>query len=136
LHELRLELLALAPRGGVVPHPRQGLDAPLEILDRILEIVLAHGAYGPQGDRGAPPVSSARVEVEVELLEAVAVDVRVDLRRGDVGVAEQRLHGAQVRAVLQKVRGERMTHDVGREARVDPPAAGERVCEASETPPR
>ena len=38
--------------------------------------------------------------------------MRVDLRGGDVGVAEQFLHGADVVAVLEQVRGEGMAQRV------------------------
>src|SRR5712675_1229923 len=40
------------------------------------------------------------------------VDVGVDLRGGDVGVAEKLLNQPQVRAALEQMRGERMAQDV------------------------
>ena len=44
--------------------------------------------------------------------EPVAVDVRVLLRRADVGVAEQLLHRAQIRATGQLVRGKTVSQHV------------------------
>ena len=40
----------------------------------------------------------------------------VDLGRGDVGVAEQLLHRAQVRAAFEQVGGEGVAQDVGADA--------------------
>src|SRR3989454_8998444 len=50
--------------------------------------------------------SRARVEVLVDLSQPLAVDVRVDLRRRDVRMAEHDLHGSQIGAPLQKMRRE------------------------------
>ena len=44
-------------------------------------------------------------------------DMGVDLRGRDVGVAEELLHRAQIRAVLQEMAGEGMTEHVRRDAR-------------------
>jgi hypothetical protein len=52
----------------------------------------------------------------VQLLEPLAGDMGVDLRRRDVGVAEQQLHHAQVGAVVQQVGGEGMAQHVRRDA--------------------
>ena len=46
------------------------------------------------------------MEPPVHRLEAVVVDVRVDLRRRDVAVAQQFLHHAQVRPPSDEVRRE------------------------------
>ena len=46
--------------------------------------------------------------LRVQRLEAIARDVRIDLRGGDVGVTEQQLHHAQVGAVIDQVCGERV----------------------------
>ena len=43
--------------------------------------------------------------------------MRVDLRRGDVGMAEHQLHAAQVGAALEQVAGEGMAQHVRRDAR-------------------
>ena len=42
----------------------------------------------------------------MQLFEPLAGDVGIDLRGGYIGMAEQYLHHAQVRAVVQQVRGE------------------------------
>jgi len=47
-------------------------------------------------------------------------DVRVDLGGGDVGVAEHRLDGAQIRAPRQQVAGERVAQGVGGDPLLDP----------------
>src|SRR3954454_13655935 len=51
-------------------------------------------------------VAGAGVGAEVDLLEAVAREVRVHLRGGDVGVAEHLLDGAEVAAAGEQVGGE------------------------------
>ena len=53
----------------------------------------------------------------VQRLQALPRDVRVDRRRRDVGVAEQQLHDAQVRAVIEQMRRERVPQHVRRQAR-------------------
>ena len=63
------------------------------------------------------------MKLPVHPLEPRLIDVRVDLRRGDAGVAEQLLHLPQVGAAGQQVRGkavpQRVRADVG--AGADPP---------------
>ena len=66
-------------------------------------------------ERGA--ASSARMVLRVQLLQPLARDVRVDRRRRDVGVTEQQLHDAQVGAVVEQVRGERVPQHVRRQRR-------------------
>ena len=67
------------------------LEATLQRMIRRAERVTPSGArvgglvHPPHGGRG---------------------QVRVDLRRADVGVAQHRLHGAKIRAALQQVAGE------------------------------
>src|SRR6516164_2452385 len=51
----------------------------------------------------------------VQLLEPLARHVCVDLRGGKIAVAKQHLHDAQVRAVIQQVRGEGVPQSVRRE---------------------
>src|SRR2546423_14152333 len=60
----------------------------------------------------------------VHPLQASARDVRVDLRRGDVGVAEHHLHGAQIGAMFEQMRGKRMPQHVRRDVRGDAGVAG------------
>jgi hypothetical protein len=63
-----------------------------------------------------------RVRLEVDVAASTVGDVRVALRRPEIGVAQHLLHGAQVRASLEEVRRERMpqkvrVHAAGLEAR-------------------
>ncbi len=46
------------------------------------------------------------MRVVVGALQSLDRDVRVNLRRGKTGVAQQSLHAAQVRAAIEHVRGE------------------------------
>src|SRR5438067_3074730 len=57
-------------------------------------------------------VSRPRVEAIVDAAQTRLEDVRVDLRRRQVGVPEHHLDGAQIGAALEEVRGEGMPHDV------------------------
>ena len=50
----------------------------------------------------------------VQLFEALAGDVGVDGGGGNIGVAQQQLHHAQIRAVIEQGRGENMTRDMAR----------------------
>ncbi len=59
------------------------------------------------------------MKLVVDRLETRRVDVRVDLRGGDAGMAEHLLHLPQVGAATEHVRGEAMpqpmrTHRLGR----------------------
>ena len=53
--------------------------------------------------------------LRVQLLQPLARDVRVDLRGRDVGMAEQQLHDAQIGAVVEEVRRERVAQHVRRD---------------------
>ena len=44
-------------------------------------------------------------------------DMGIDLRRRDVGMAEELLHGAEIGAAFQQMAGEGMTEHVWRDAR-------------------
>lgn len=46
-------------------------------------------------------LARARMGAVVDARQVLKIDMRVDLRRSDVGVAEQLLHGAQIAAGLQ-----------------------------------
>ncbi len=52
------------------------------------------------------------MELPDDLAQPLAIDVRVDLRGGDVGVPEEFLHHAKVRATHDQVRGEGMAQRV------------------------
>ena len=52
--------------------------------------------------------------LSVDLADTGGVHMRVDLRRADVGVTEEFLDGADVRAVRKHVRGEAMSKNVRR----------------------
>src|SRR4051812_2772854 len=64
-------------------------------------------AIRSSGRRIAASLSLARAGVrrEVDVFQALGREVRVDLRRGDVGVAEHLLNRAQVAAAGEQVRG-------------------------------
>ena len=72
--------------------------------------------------------AGVRVRLEVRLAAAAVGDVRVELGRRQVGVAEHLLHRAQVGAALEQVRRERVAEEVGVDAlRVEARLAGERA---------
>ena len=56
--------------------------------------------------------SAARMMLPVQLLHALARDVRVDLRGREVAVPEQHLHHAQVGSVVEQVGRESMPQGV------------------------
>ena len=79
------------------------------------------GGEGKQGASHAPilatsapedPVTGARVRPEVHVLQPVGGEMRVDLGRRDVGVAEHLLQRAQVAAAGQQMGGERVAQGV------------------------
>src|SRR5688572_18887936 len=59
------------------------------------------------------PALRPRVELLVNRPQAVLVHVRVDLRGGDVAVAEEFLDDAEVRAAADEVGGEAVAEGVG-----------------------
>ena len=58
----------------------------------------------------------------MHLPQVLPIHVGVDLRGGDVHVPEHLLHGTEVGAPLQQVRGERVSERVGRHVLGDPRA--------------
>jgi hypothetical protein len=58
--------------------------------------------------------------LSVQLFHALARDVGIYLRRGKVAVTQQHLHDAQVGAVVQQVRGKRVTQVCGERAFATP----------------
>src|SRR5215212_8731049 len=61
-------------------------------------------------------VSCARMKLAVNAPQVLAVDVRVDLRGGNIGVAKHLLHCAKVSATLEKVSCKGMSVSVWRHA--------------------
>ena len=55
----------------------------------------------------------------VQVAQAVPGDVRIDLCRRQVAVSEEHLYHAQIGAMIEQMRGERMTHGVRREGAAD-----------------
>jgi hypothetical protein len=49
------------------------------------------------------------MKLPVDCLEPGTIDMSIDLRRRDIGVAQHRLDRSQVGASFKQVRGERMT---------------------------
>lgn len=52
------------------------------------------------------------MELRVRFVQSLGIEMRVDLRRGDVGMSEQILNYAEVGATKEQVRGERMPNRV------------------------
>jgi hypothetical protein len=59
-------------------------------------------------------LSPARVMFGVQFLQALARHMRINLRGRNIGMPEQELHYAQIRAVIQQMRRERMPQRVRR----------------------
>src|SRR4029077_7436177 len=55
----------------------------------------------------------------VYLLESCAIDVGVNLRRGNIRMAQHRLYGAKIGAALEQMGGKRMTQGVRRDPFLD-----------------
>jgi len=75
----------------------------------LLESPPAEGCRnGGVGSSASHPLNalSPRMELTVNAFKPVGINVRVNLRRGDVGVAEHFLNDAQRRAVGQQMAGE------------------------------
>mgnify|MGYP007090121079 FL=1 len=51
----------------------------------------------------------ARMRLIVDLRQMLEIEVRIDLRRCDAGMAEHLLHGTQITRALQHMGGERVT---------------------------
>ena len=61
-----------------------------------------------------------RVILFINLFNALFGHVGVNLRRGNIGMAEHHLHGAQVGAVLEQVRGKGVAQHMRREFKRNP----------------
>src|SRR5574338_1119012 len=66
----------------------------------------------PKLPNASTTVRRKRVAAVDQLDQPRAVDMRVDLRRRDVGVTEQRLQHAQIRAAAQQMGSKGMTEHV------------------------
>src|SRR5215831_11176277 len=78
-----------------------------------------------------------RMQVAHQALQPLLDHMGVDLGRGDIGVAEQGLHDAQVRAVVQEVAGEGVAQHVWRnQARLEPRGCGKLLQVAGKMLPR
>ena len=108
----QLHLYGKAPRPGRKVGHVTLVDSDDEDVERAL-VALADDAAGssprPERDRAPPRV---RVRVEVRVATVSIGDVRVPLRRPDVGVAEHLLDAPQVGAALEQVGRERMAEEV------------------------
>src|SRR5262245_45120821 len=73
-------------------------------------------------------VLSQRMQVAHQALESFLQHMRVDLRGRDVGMTEQRLHHAQVGAVLQQMAGKSMAQHMRADlCGLEPGAGSERL---------
>ena len=77
-----------------------------------------------------------RVRPSVDLPDAFAGDVRVDLRRADTGMPQQLLDDAQVRAALEQMRREGVAQRVRRDPVVEARAARGRFTDRPGLLPR
>src|ERR1700723_942015 len=60
-------------------------------------------------------MSAARMVLGMQLFQALARDMSVDLSRGQIAVSQQHLHDAQVRSMVQQVRRESVPQGMRRE---------------------
>jgi hypothetical protein len=118
-------------------------DVELVLLDEVqqevegaLELAAAVELRNGEASRsGSMAVTaSAGVKARVRGLQVLGGDVGVDLRGGDVRVAEHGLHGAQVGAALQQVRGEGVPELVRRDGLGRSPRRGRSGRGASRSP--
>src|SRR4051794_5338689 len=127
---LRPDTAASTSAGGAGSHQRASSTSmrvstrPSTAGARKRLIVSTSGSSGTHPSIGSERlVGRARVRLEVDVLQALARQVRVELRGRDVSVAEHLLHGAQVAAAGKEVRRERVAQGVRahpvREARGD-----------------
>src|SRR5437016_13959777 len=86
------------------------------------------GVYRPVGGRANKLLRASRPRVvpPVHLAQPAGCDVRIDLRRADVGVSEERLHDAEVGAAGEEVRRERVPERVRRDAEIGRASCRER----------
>src|SRR4051812_42187051 len=76
------------------------------------------------------------MRAEVDVLEPLGAEVRVDLRRGDVRVAEHLLDRAQVAAAREEVRGEGVAQRVRAHPVLEPDGARMALDDLVEALPR
>src|SRR5690606_1446989 len=69
--------------------------------------------------RSSQARSTARMVARMQLLQPCTGDVGIDLGGREVAVAQQHLHGAQIGAVVEQMRGERMAQRMRRYRRTD-----------------
>src|SRR5580658_9796177 len=69
------------------------------------------------------------MQIANEAFQSFLEHVGIDLRGRDVGVTEERLYDAQVRAVVQEVTGESMPQHMGAQLRGAQPGGGRKRLE-------
>ena len=79
--------------------------------------------------------SLPRMKLPVHFFKPRAVDVRINLRSGNIGVAEHRLHGSQIGAAFEQMGRERMTQGVRRHSLANARGQGVAPNEFPETLP-
>ena len=95
-----------------------------ELREAAAKVAQAAAPQGRPGEVGRQLFRRAcGCAVEVGLAPAAVGDVRVELGRAEVGVAEHLLDAAQVGAALEQVRRERVAQQVGVDAPGSSPAA-------------
>ena len=108
-------------------------NARLQFGDRLFEVQIGEHVSG--AGRTKPRQSSTRTGGERvagvdQLHQPRTVDMRIDLRRRDVGMAEQRLQHAQVRSAREQVRGKGVAQHVRADALGRNPASAA-ICRTS-----
>ena len=107
-------------------------DAFFQLGDRLLEIEI--GNHCAALVRCCP--TCKRVAGIDEGNQPRSIDMSVDLRRGDVRVAQQRLQNTQVRAAFQQVGGKGMAqHMRADRRRIEPRAPGQRLDQLKQSHP-
>ena len=92
---------------------------------RIGAILIRRSACAPAGDAWRPGVQPRDL------------DMGIDLRRRDVGMAEHRLHAAQIGAVIEEMAGEGMPQHMRRQPRrIEPGLQRQRLEELAAAAPR
>src|SRR4051812_46659756 len=123
----------LETSGGLVaslPHPPRA---------RAAAALISADALRTARTVSAPPgglARGARMRPEVDVLQALGRQVRVDLGGGNVGVAEHLLHRPQVATAGEQMRGERVAQRVRTHLALQPRRTGVALDDLVEALPR
>ena len=105
LSQRRRSTITLRAQGKTPPNPEGNLEKSQEDLVKVLRTRSGVRVTRLRHRLAESLAFGARMGLVIDLRQVLEIEVRVDLGRGNAGMAKHLLHGAQVAGRLQDMRG-------------------------------